>query len=203
MEQLEALQLAATACHQCGDNCAALVYSLRCMDLAQKCEAEMAAAAVVVVAAGALLDMGLLNEAMEALEQWMPTILGDASLIVCGLAHLVVAKCHLSRGADGLSNAVLARLEALEAFTELQALREMEEVIYLLARTYNSMGDTDKRNQAAVALCVVQQEVASCRREQSIWGHVYGNCFNALRIEERRAQEKDELFQRTLCQLIA
>eukprot|EP00658_Telonema_sp_P-2_P078227 TRINITY_DN7278_c0_g1_i5.p1 TRINITY_DN7278_c0_g1~~TRINITY_DN7278_c0_g1_i5.p1 ORF type:complete len:433 (-),score=115.31 TRINITY_DN7278_c0_g1_i5:447-1745(-) len=189
-EQMHGFLLAATASQESGNSSGGLLYALRSMTLAHKLEAEMVEAHAVIMAANALLSLGLKDEAFRALDQRMALILGDSPPQVCGAAHLVLAKCHLSAPPQ-LDRAICSLSRALVCFCELQSFGEMEEVLYLLARAHHANGNRAKRNLASTALRVVQQQAAESRTEQVIWGHVYGNCIDALRIEDQRAMNKE------------
>merc|ERR1711871_617463 len=126
----------------------------------------------------------------------MPVILRDAPLLVCGNAHLVLAKCQINDGSDEENLAAVEELEAAKAcFCELAAFQELEETLYLQAQLYNHLGMVEERNEVSKSFSFVQREAAVCRREEETWGMHYGDCSRALELELERVQQKQTLYQ--------
>jgi len=199
LEGMKCLQAVAEACQACNNSTAALMFASRSRSLAEAHQADTHAAAATVIIAASLLQLGLGAQASYALESKMPVILREAPLLVCGNAHLVLAKCHINEGRREGCEAAIEELEAAKAcFCELHAFVELEEALYLQAQMYNTLGLTAQRNQVAQSFAFVQREAAACRREEETWGPDYGDCARALELELRRVQEKDLLYQKQI-----
>jgi len=196
LECIKCLQALADACLACDNPSPALHYASRSCALAEAHQADTHAAAATVSLTGALLRMGLREQASRALEAKMPVILRDAPLLVCGKAHLVLAKCQINEGSTEECRAAVEELEAAKAcFCELAAFLELEETLYLQARMYHTLGMIEERNEASKSFAFVQREAAVCRREEETWGVNYGDCSRALELELERVQHKHQLYQ--------
>jgi len=196
LESMKCLQALADASLAAENPTAALQYASRSCALAEAHQADTHAAAATVAVTAALLALGLGAQGSKALVDQMPIILRNAPLLVCGKAHLVLAKCQINEGSEEELRAALEELEAAKAcFCELAAFQELEETLYLQVRVYHVLSMQTERNEASKSFAFVQRERAVSRREEETWGLNYGDCEKALEMELERIQEKSMLYQ--------
>lgn len=157
VENATVLLLLAEIHKKSGNPVLGLPYALACLSFCKSFNLDLLKASATLTLAELWLSLGPshIKRASSLLYQTLQVILGHGGLELSARANITLAKCHLSDPSFSISEDPLAVLDPLsQAAEELQILEYHEmaaEAFYLMAMVYDSLGQLQKREEAAAS----------------------------------------------------
>ncbi|XP_053557713.1 anaphase-promoting complex subunit 5 [Bombina bombina] len=142
---------------------------LQALALSREYRLQYLSSEILLNLAFSQLMLGIPEQALNILHMAIEPIMAHGAVLDKGRAMLLVAKCQVASAAsytpqkktETLESAILNLNEAKSYFAKVDCKEQIRDILYLQARLFHSLGNSQERNKCSMLFRQIHQELPS------------------------------------------